>query len=398
MRSIAKLTAKLSLAVLTVFLASSTVMANTLSQVEVNGQDSGYGIVLKTDDAAQMKKIVSSDNKMVIELKNVEVSPELDTVYNNVANIENVTISPSSKSDIKIVFKGEGISNSKVYFDTAKTTLSPVRTESQSIRLNAPVSSYTPVYNPKNFVMDSESSQTSNEQLNEVLTKMHITRSMLVTAKKYAKAAIKKLQNGEINISIVLMVIIFAIALLIRPVKRTPKVQKPQTLTGILSAKSPMMQREIGLNREMSDNMNLGRASLNTNSVKTGYGMKAYQQSQRNPYMTTASSKISSNGVSGIARRKPLKSSSVAPVKKQTMINKPVSQKMNVPIKTKAPSMINQSKLQKSTPTNTYEASDLDSMKFLESITKIYEKNGRTDLAKGLKDNLKKAQMSAHSL
>ena len=43
------------------------------------------------------------------------------------------------------------------------------------------------------------------------------------------------------------------------------------------------------------------------------------------------------------------------------------------------------------------EPSDLDSMKFLESITKIYEKNGRTDLAKGLKDNLRKAQMSGHA-
>ncbi len=36
---------------------------------------------------------------------------------------------------------------------------------------------------------------------------------------------------------------------------------------------------------------------------------------------------------------------------------------------------------------------NIDSMKFLESMTKIYEKNGRTDLAQGLKSNMQKARM-----
>jgi hypothetical protein len=36
---------------------------------------------------------------------------------------------------------------------------------------------------------------------------------------------------------------------------------------------------------------------------------------------------------------------------------------------------------------------NIDSIKFLESMTKIYEKNGRSDLAQGLKANMKKAKM-----
>ena len=35
---------------------------------------------------------------------------------------------------------------------------------------------------------------------------------------------------------------------------------------------------------------------------------------------------------------------------------------------------------------------NMDSIKFLESMTKIYEKNGRSDLAQGLKANMKKAK------
>ena len=117
MRSIVKFTTKLSLVSLAFCISMSNVFANTLSEVEINAVDSGYGIVLKTDEAAQMKKIVSSDNKMTIELKDVKVSEDINTVYNNVANIDNVTISPVSKNDIKIVFKVKDISNSKVSFE-----------------------------------------------------------------------------------------------------------------------------------------------------------------------------------------------------------------------------------------------------------------------------------------
>lgn len=56
MRSIVKFSTKLSLAAFTVILGMSSVMANTLSEVEISAQDTGYGIVLKTDEAAQRKK------------------------------------------------------------------------------------------------------------------------------------------------------------------------------------------------------------------------------------------------------------------------------------------------------------------------------------------------------
>ena len=37
------------------------------------------------------------------------------------------------------------------------------------------------------------------------------------------------------------------------------------------------------------------------------------------------------------------------------------------------------------------ETSNVDSKKFLEAMTKIYEKNGRADLAQGLRNNINKA-------
>lgn len=399
MRSIVNFGTKLSLVALTVLIGMSCAMANTLSEVQINADDSGYGIVLKTDEAAQMKKIISSDNKMTIELKDVEVSPNLDTVYNNVANIENVTISPASQSGIKIVFKGEGIANSKVSFENAKTVAASLNTntQKQSIQLSGPVSSYTPVYNPEAFASEEED-QTSNPQLNEVLTKMHVSRGMLLTAKRYARSLINKAKTGDINMMTVMGIVFIAAALLMRPKKKATVTKPQQSLTGLLSRnqqvqRTPQMEREIGLNRHMTDNMGLNK---NTGLVNSGYGMKAYQQSQKNPYTTNTT-----GGISGIARRKQLSNQSIGtPIKKQTLTNKPVipaKASMSASVKSKMPSMINPASSKRILPKET-ESSNLDSMKFLESITKIYEKNGRADLAKGLKDNLKKAQMSNHAV
>lgn len=380
-------------------LTMSNVMANTLSEVEINPQDAGYAIVLKTDEAAQMKKVISSSDKMSIELKDVDAAEEINTVYNNVANIDNVTISPVSKRDIKITFKGKDIANSKVSFETVKTTIPAVAAPKQSIRLNGPVSSYTPVYNPENFVVEEDASQTSNPELNEVLTKMHVSREMLLTLKRYTKSAVRKLNaaaHGDINLATVVGIVLVIGAFMLKPRRKQKGSVKPERTIGLSSRAE--IEREIGINKNLAGNMNLSRpASLNSNvpAAKAGYGMRAYQQSQKNPYMTT---NTTTNGISGIARRKPL--SSNAPVKRPTMKSQPVTS-ASAPLKQSLPSIAQNnmnSPIKPQTPKmrqrNASTPSDLDSMKFLESITKIYEKSGRTDLAKGLKDNLRKAQMS----
>ena len=395
MRSIVKFSRNLSLAGLALFLSMSNVFANTLSEVEINSQDNGYGIVLKTDEAAQMKKIISSNDKMSIELKNVSASENINTVYDNVANLENVTILPASKNDIRITFKGKDIANSKVSFETVKTdALATPIVENQSIKLNGPISSYSPVYNSENFIQEEES-QTSNPELNEVLTKMHITREMLLTVKRYAKAIVKKAESaahGDINFMTIAGIALIIVAFAFRGGKKSNV--RPEKSIGIASRDN--INREIELNRNLVGNMNSKPSSINSiSAANAGYGMRAYQQSQKNPYMT---SNTSTNGVSGIARRRPLSASKA--VKKQTLSAKPLTS-ASAPLKQGYANSLNTTVNSPIAPTmpkinnqKTLPQSDLDSMKFLESITKIYENSGRADLAKGLKDNLRKAQMS----
>ncbi len=390
MRSIASFSTKILTTGLALALSISCAMANTLSEIQINAENDGYGIVLKTDESTHMKKVINSNDKMSIELKNVDVSDSLNTVYNDVANIDNVTVVPTSKSDIKIVLKGKDIAQSKVYFETIKTIPAELTQKTQSIELNGPVSSYTPVYNPENFVEESEDSQTSNPELNAVLTKMHITRSMLVTAKRYAKKAMNKAESSGINPMTAIGIIAIAAAFALRPRKKSANTAV-ERMSGVgLSATQSRanLDREMSLNSRMASQMN-GLSSKGAepkgmtrslSAPSAAYGMRAYQKSQRNPYMTP---NMPSNGVSGIPRR-PMKAA--APVRRKPVVQQPIasSASMSTPIRKAAP----QPRAQQ------FQSSDLDSVKFLESITKIYEKNGRADLAKGLKDNLKKAQMA----
>ena len=396
MSSIGNFSTKLSVAALSVLISASCVFANTLSEIQINPESSGYGIVLKTDEVAQMKKTLSADNRMILELKDVTVSSDLNTVYNDVSDIDNVTVSPLAKNGVKIVLKGKNVANSRVSFEQALTPISAIAETQQSIELSAPINTYTPVYNPDMFAEEEVVAQTSNPQLNEILTKMNISRETLLTVKKYAKKVINKAKSSDINMLTLMGMFLIAAVLLLRPTKKQvirKNSEVSQTLSGILSQsqRSSQMDREISLNKNMLASMDIKKpATIANTAVHSGYGMKAYQQSQKNPY--TSTNVQASNGVSGIARRHPLPT--VSPIKKQTMVNKPISTKTELPLKSKAPSVSNPIlKKQPEKVVSTPQA-DMDSMKFLESITKIYEKSGRADLAKGLQDNLKKAQMS----
>lgn len=361
-------------------LSSSVVLANTLSEVQINADEtSGYDIVLKTDSATEMKKVVSDDNKMYIELKNVQASDSLNTVYNNVANIENVTIQPVSKEDLKITFKGEGIAKSKIYFENIKTApLASVSSEQETIELNKPMNTYSPVYNPNAF--PEEIDQTANPKVNEILTNLNIDRAAVVSAKGFAKKVINKGKNAasgfDLNTITLVGIMFIAAALFLRPKNKKENVQK-------IGLSQTNINREVSMNADMASKV---PQKLNPMMPASAYGVKAYQQSQKNPYMTT---NVMSNGISGIPR-KPL--AHPKPVTK-----KPVLQQ-SVPVKNTKNVTNNTIRDTKPVPSakKNMDPSDIDSMKFLETITKIYEKNGRNDLAKGLKDNLKKAQMAKY--
>ena len=155
MVNVRKLGSKFVLAGLTLCMSMSVSFANTLSEVEVNSIGNGYGVVLKTNETTQVKKSLVGSDRMIIELKDVAISEDINTVYTDVSDLDNITILPSGKNNVKITLKGSNVADSKISFNTSGTSYLPTtNTEKEIITLNAPISSYKPVYNPENFVVE----------------------------------------------------------------------------------------------------------------------------------------------------------------------------------------------------------------------------------------------------
>ena len=121
--------------------------------------------------------------------------------------------------------------------------------------------------------------------------------------------------------------------------------------------------------------------TLTNNISNASYGLRSYQNGTRSPYVTPE-----------VQRPRP-----TVPVQPAVPAPSPAVRQMaksiasNMQAKQPIQSMM-QNTIQKTTTAP--KTTNIDSMKFLESMTKIYEKNGRSDLAHGLKTNMQKAKVS----
>ena len=148
--------------------------------------------------------------------------------------------------------------------------------------------------------------------------------------------------------------------------------------------KEPDMK--IGLSQSLNDReieMYRGSQPIGTSYVNpekpfttVNYGLNAYQRENRNPYETEA------------PIHNPRLRNYVNPAFNQNVQTMPEPQGQSVqtavkPALRKNTTPVNTAPVNQSNPT-------IDNLKFLESMTAIYEKSGRHDLAQGLKASLNK--------
>ena len=69
---------------------------------------------------------ITDDNKMMLTLKGVRVSQELNTIY-NATNIDSVTVEPAGNDTVNVSFQAQNISHAKLVFDTLDTPLGVMR-------------------------------------------------------------------------------------------------------------------------------------------------------------------------------------------------------------------------------------------------------------------------------
>ena len=63
---------------------------NVLQSIQIDTFKDTYNIILKSDEKPEAKRVINDENKIMLTLKGVRVSQELNTVY-NATNIDSVT-------------------------------------------------------------------------------------------------------------------------------------------------------------------------------------------------------------------------------------------------------------------------------------------------------------------
>ena len=358
----------------TLLICSSAFAAEVnLSEIEFSTANKGYNIVLKTDKNTSFKKTIQNSDRLVIELKNTMTSDDFSTIYNDVSDINNVTVTPVGRDDLRIQIQGHNINNSFINIDTSAD--SPVVQQNfneNQINLNMPIENYKPVYNE----IDNEDDEIEEEGLmSETLSKLN----PLATLQKHQTSS-NKMPNKKNDYKwltyLGLAIIMFSAA---------KNLFKPTQSVQIgLSQNIKDREKEIAekLNNSVKETLSLrSKIAQNTSAPSINYGLKSYQNSQKNPYENVAPA------IKTIRKTdSPIQPATLPKTSTLTSTTRPK------PITNSLASRKDPITRPVSLATSSYrESSSVDSKKFLEAMTKIYEKNGRTDLAQGLKNNINKA-------
>lgn len=341
---------------------------NVLQTIEIVPVKDTYNIVLTADKSVDVKKSVKDSNRITLDMKGIRASKTLNTVYNNASNVDTVMVENTS-SGLSIFFQAENAQNASITFDSVLPTAAPAAPK-QKVTLNSPMDSYAPIYR-------EDMAKTKTSSLFNKLTKK--TSSYIDSELEDAASDTSDTLNKTISYGLIGL-LVFAVIRLFRRKDSDIKIGLSQSLN----------DRE----KEMYKNVTpIGDSYSNIDKPFTtvNYGINAYKKENMNPYEQQEP----------VQFHNPRMQQYVSPLLRNQMAQTALQQQLaqqrqNVATLT-AP--VTQPMKKHTTPVNTAPVNqnnpNIDNLKFLESMTAIYEKSGRHDLAQGLKANLLKNNIKA---
>ena len=342
---------------------------NVLQSIEIVPVKDTYNIVLTADSAVDVKKNVQAPNKVTLEMKGIRASKTLNTIYNNASNVDTVMVEPSGNG-ISLFFQAENAANASITFDSIAPVAAPATKPAQKVKLSNPIESYAPIYR------EDLAQEKTTSLFDKISRKSDSVKAGLRDSVEDASST----DTGNRLISIGL------VALLTVAVVRLFKRKEPDMKIGLSQG---LNEREIEMYRGTHQPLNNSYTSLEKPFTTVNYGINAYQKANANPYETEAMpihnpklrEFVSNRGMSNPA---------------QTTITQPVPEPA---YQTAAATAVKTAVRKNTTPVNTAPVNqtnpNVDNLKFLESMTAIYEKSGRHDLAQGLKASLSKNNIKA---
>lgn len=368
---------------------------NVLQSIQIDTFKDTYNIILKSDEKPEAKRVINDENKIMLTLKGVRVSQELNTVY-NATNIDSVTVEPAGNDTVNVLIQAQNASHANLIFDTLDTPLGVLRAQDnkkadepkqvkkhkKKIVLSHPVRDYRPV-----FEEDDEDAMSLDSLMSS----------------EYASSVISMFKDDGITNAITILLIGLIILCTVRLFRRNSG--KEENMKVGLTQSLNLRDREMGLMQDMMSNQQQYQAQQQMQQApqpqpavirpEMNYGIRSYQnankapyqQSTRSPYMSTD---IKFNNQSLQQKMQEIRNN----VQQQTasiqnLQEKAPAQVASAPLRANRTTQagMQQRPISSSSRMTTPQqrVTNMDSMKFLDSMAKIYEKNGRSDLAQGLK-------------
>ncbi len=364
-----------------IFLLSqvSAFSQNYLNTIQIDSNEGGNQITLKTINGVEVVKEVKNDNLIVLELKNIKADQKLSTIYNNVLHVKNVIVKEPAKNNLQIIIEGENIANTGIVVLPSEIKSN----NSKNIVLDKPINEYEPII-PFNEKINLSNNNTFFEYLN---TNFQLNKRKIT----YLKHLIKN-NFDNLNLDFILYAIVFFLVILAGNKFINKENEKDIKGIGLSQSLKNKRSYDITINDKTIPTLRSLKSTSNNNSeiISRQYGMNEYKKSEKNPYSnTTAQDKLTKQQIPDELSKRINKNEIVIPKKDIKTTNLKSSQKALNKAALSSSASYNQ-KQQKiaSKPyiTNSERNIDIiDGQKFLDSMTKIYEQSGRKDLALNIK-------------
>ena len=367
---------------------------NVLQSIQIDSFKDTYNIVLKSDEKPETKRIINDENKMMLTLKGVRASKDFNTIY-NATNIDSVTVEPAGSDSVNISIQAQNVSRANLIYDTLDTPLGVLRAQDnktlsagkksakkhrKKIVLSSPVKDYRPIFNE-----DDEEEALSFTSL---------------MSKDYANSFITSFKEDGVTNTITILLIGIIIFCAVKLFRRNNKEENTQ-----IGLSQSLRDREMNLMQDMMQGQQqYQQPQVQQFRPEMSYGIKSYQNAVKSPYQQHGMK--SPYTTSDIRFNNPKLQQNFQPIQQpetfvkpntipQQEIKTPVA---SVPLKAAKTAQVNNIQRPRQTTTTSRmsapaqsKVANVDTMNFLNQMAKIYEKNGRADLAQGLKSKMNRS-------
>jgi len=353
-----------------------------------------YELNIDSTYQVQYKSHIDDNNNVYFDLKDSSLAPDMGTIYDDVENIDNVTVKQLDKNKVRIYVNGENARNTELIF--VNSLFEPAKDSSKKIVINRPINEYksTSLHNDLEYVDDSQEWDDNSFNIEH-----------------FSSIVLNELKEGPAGKVLILLSLFAILAILVKSLS-SKLAQDKEPLIGLNNSKYLNQNMQIGsvgatIKPVQQVNKNDRNEALKQAQIELSKAHQKYQQYIQNKYQGLQKPKtIDADALKKSLAINQYQKSTQNPYKNQQVLkmNKNYSDielpRGNYQI---PPRPRNIQKPEFSSPyikkTNNFIDTNIKkeqpkNMKFLESVSKIYENSGRGDLAFELKNSISKAKQS----